>query len=44
MQGEYQKTHFYCEVDPALAEIVEGQCGVSLFGDTKKLSGRGHGL
>jgi len=32
---------FNCEGDKALVQVAQACCGVTIFGDTKKMSGHG---
>lgn len=41
--SQHQETLFYCEDDWAQAQVAHRNCGVSIPGDIKKLSGHGHG-
>jgi len=41
--SENEETLFYCEGNRALAQVVQGGCGVSVLGDTQKPSGQGPG-
>jgi len=39
--SDHQETLIDCEGDQALAQVAPGGCGVSITGDTQKLSGHG---
>ena len=41
--SEHQEALSYCDGDQALEQVAQRGCGISILGDTQKLSGHGPG-